>query len=581
MTSKPASQTESTELKEAVRASREVYWHAGGFSLFVNLLMLTGPLYMLQVYDRVLASQSIPTLVALTLLVLVLYGTLGVLEWARSGLFSVAASRFEGALSERAASAAMALSLSDPGRASDRPIRDLRQLRRFIASPVLGAIFDAPFSPLFLLILFMLHPLFGWWALFGAVVLVAISALNERVSTRLTKESEDFERGSVMRSAEMTRNAEVLKALGMGEAVRRRWQNLFDGGDTAFARSGRVLAGFSSGTKAFRLFLQSAILGIGAWLAINGESTAGAMVAASILMGRAIGPLEQIVGQWRNIVGARESWASLKGALEQVPQPVPQMPLPPIKGALSVEQAVSGPPGSQHAVLKGLTFSLQPGDVLGILGPSAAGKSSLARVLTGAWPVMAGHVRIDGADISSLPSETLGPQIGYLPQQADLLSGSVRDNIARFRDDASPEAIIAAAQAAGCHEMILRLAKGYDTEIGLGGAYLSAGQRQRIGLARALFGNPNLIILDEPNSNLDGPGELALQSAIAAAKSRGATVIIIAHRPNAIVHCTKLMVLDDGKVREFGPADEVLAKVLPKQVGTNVRTIRPGDGSHG
>ncbi len=577
----PATDPSASELNAALSASRRVLLHAGGFSLFVNLLMLTGPLYMLQVYDRVLASQSIPTLVALTLLVLVLYGTLGVLEWARSGLLSVAASRFEGQLSERAASAAMALSLSDPGRASDRPIRDLRQLRRFIASPVIGAIFDAPFSPLFLLVLFMLHPLFGWWALFGAVVLIATSVLNERVSARLTKESEDYERGSVMRSAEMTRNAEVLKALGMGKAVQTRWQRLFDGGDTAFARSGRILTAFSSGTKVFRLFLQSAILGIGALLVIQGESTAGAMIAASILMGRAIGPLEQIVGQWRNIVSARESWASLTGALAQAPKPAEPMPLPPIRGELRVENAVSGPPGSQYAVLRGLTFALVPGDVLGILGPSAAGKSSLARMLTGAWPVMSGHVRIDGADISSLPSDVLGPQIGYLPQQADLLSGSVRDNIARFREDAAPEAIIAAAQAAGCHDMILRLPQGYDTEIGLGGAYLSAGQRQRIGLARALFGNPNLIILDEPNSNLDGPGELALQSAIAAAKARGATVVIIAHRPNAIVHCTKLMVLDDGKVREFGPADEVLAKVLPKPGATNVRTIRPGDGGHG
>ncbi|WP_291203483.1 type I secretion system permease/ATPase [Hyphomonas sp.] len=577
---KPDAALQDKELGEALRASRSVFWHAGGFSLFVNLLMLTGPLYMLQVYDRVLASQSIPTLVALTLLVLVLYGTLGVLEWARSGLFSVAASRFEGALGARAASAAMALSLADPGRASDRPVRDLRQLRRFIASPVSGALFDAPFSPLFLLVLFMLHPLFGLWAVFGAVVLIGAALVNERASAHLTKESEDLERASTLRSAEMMRNAEILKALGMGEAVRQRWQRTFDGGDAAFSKSARILTGFTSGTKAFRLFLQSAILGIGAWLAIKGEATPGAMIAASILMGRAIAPLEQLVGQWRTVAAARESWSALKQALSRAPAPLPQMPLPPIRGEVRAENVFAGPPGSKTAVLKGLTFQLSPGDVLGVLGPSAAGKSSLARVLTGTWPVASGHVRLDGADITTLPSETLGPQIGYLPQQADLLSGTVRDNIGRFRDDASPEAIITAAQAAGCHEMILRLPSGYDTDIGLGGAYLSAGQRQRIGLARALFGNPNLIILDEPNSNLDGPGEQALQSAIAAAKARGATVIIIAHRPNAIVHCTKLMVIDDGKIREFGPADEVLAKVLPKSAG-NVRTIRPGEGGHG
>lgn len=569
----------SHEPGAALRASRDVFWHAGGFSLFVNVLMLTGPLYMLQVYDRVLASQSVPTLVALTLLVLVLYATLAVLEWARSGLFSVIASRFEGTLGDRAAAASMALSLADPGKASDRPLRDLRALRRFIGSPVLGAVFDAPFSPLFLLVLFMLHPVFGWWALFGAAVLIVLALINERTSARLNRESEDFERLSGLRSAEMTRNAEVLKALGMGAAARRRWQAAFDAGDSAFARSGRILSGFSSVTKAFRLFLQSAILGLGAWLAIRGDASAGAMIAASILMGRAIAPLEQIVGQWRTIAAARDNWTSLSAALTKVPPPEALMPLPPIRGEVSVESAWAGPPGGEP-VLRGLSFELKPGEVLGILGPSAAGKSSLARVLTGAWPVSAGHVRLDGADIASLPSNTLGPQIGYLPQQADLLSGTIRDNIARFRDDAAPEAVISAAQAAGCHEMILRLPKGYDTEIGLGGAYLSAGQRQRVGLARALFGDPNLIILDEPNSNLDGPGEQALQSAIAAAKARSATVIIIAHRPNAIVHCTKLMVLDDGRIREFGPADEVLAKVLPKQASV-VRHIRPGDGSHG
>jgi PrtD family type I secretion system ABC transporter len=574
-----APRKDTEELKTALRASRSVFWHAGGFSLFVNLLMLTGPLYMLQVYDRVLSSQSVPTLVALTLLVLVLYGTLAVLEWARAGLFSVIASRFEGDLGERAAAASMTLSLADPGKATDRPLRDLRALRRFIGSPVLGAIFDAPFSPLFLLVLFMLHPLFGWWALFGAAVLIVLALMNERSSARLTRESEEFERLSTLRSAEMTRNAEVLKALGMGAAIRRRWQAAFDAGDSAFARSGRILSGYSSVTKAFRLFLQSAILGLGAWLAIKGDASPGAMIAASILMGRAIAPLEQIVGQWRGIATARENWASLKSALTNIPVPAAAMPLPPVRGAISLENAWAGPPGGEP-VLRGLSFDLAPGEVLGILGPSAAGKSSLARVLTGAWPVATGHVRLDGADITQLPSDTLGPQIGYLPQQADLLSGTVRDNIARFRDDASPEAIISAAQAAGCHDMILRLSKGYDTDIGLGGAYLSAGQRQRIGLARALFGNPNLIILDEPNSNLDGPGEQALQSAIAAAKARGATIIIIAHRPNAIVHCTKLMVLDEGRIREFGPADTVLAKVMPKQASV-VRHIRPGEGSNG
>jgi len=564
------------ELVEALTSSKGVVFHLLAFSCFLNLLMLTGPLYMLQVYDRVLPSQSVPTLMALTVLILMLYATLGILEWVRTGLLSSAASRFEDRLSERVANASMDMSLTDAGQIGDKPLRDLRMIRRFLSGPVPGALLDAPWSPLFFIVLFMLHPIFGLWAVFGGVVLVGIGLVNQRMTDRHLRDTETMERAAQLRSQEMVRNAEVIDAMGMRPKLRERWKTAFDTSDNRMFESSRKLAGFTSGTKAFRLFLQSAILGIGAWLVIKGShgaTTAGELVAASILMGRAIAPIEQAVAQWRSIITTHESWVSLKAILEKTPPRDETMELPPIRGQLTVEGLYGGPPGSRKPVIKNLSFRLEPGDVLGILGPSAAGKSTLARLLTGVWPLISGTIRIDGAELGQFSREQLGSQIGYLPQQSDLMSGTIRDNISRYDPSAAPADIIAAAEAAACHELILHLADGYDTEVGMAGAYLSAGQRQRIGLARALYGNPTLVILDEPNSNLDAKGDSALQEAILKLRQRGATTVLVAHRPNAIAHCNKLLVIDGGELKAFGPRDEVLAKILPKP--TDVATIHP------
>ncbi len=562
----------NNELKSGLQASRGVFMHLGAFSFFLNLLALTGPLYMLQVYDRVLMSQSIPTLVALTGLVVILYATQFVLEWVRSNLFDAASSRFEEELGDRAVDAAMQSSLLHPGKGSERPLKDLRTLRRFFAGPAIKLVFDAPWAPIFLGVLFLLHPYFGLWAVFGAVVLIVLGLVNQSASSRLMQETEQMERVSNMRAIEVVQNAEVIDAMGMREPLRKRWREAFDGSDNALAGSGRILSGFTSGTKAFRMFLQSAILGLGAYLAVQGVSTPGAMIAASIIMGRAIAPIEQLVGQWRSVVSARDAWGSLSAFLEETPEGSEAMDLPPLRGFVSLENVYAAPPGIQKAVLKNISFKLEPGDVLGILGPSAAGKSTLARVLTGIWKPGSGDVRVDGADMATFPRHALGPQIGYLPQQSDLLSGTIRENISRFAPNASPEAIIEAAKAANCHELILRQSDGYDTEIGHGGAFLSAGQRQRVGLARAIYGNPNIVILDEPNSNLDAPGDQALQFAIKGLKERNATTLIIAHRPNAIAHCNKLLVLDEGTIKLFGPRDEVLEKIMPDS--SKVRQIR-------
>lgn len=580
-----SSATDQRSLPEqALLKSRRTFAGLAVFSFFTSLLMLTGPLYMLQVYDRVLLSHSVPTLVALTILIAALYLTLGLLDWCRQSLFSIAGSAIEERLSQPAMDAAFSQNLNDPGRMSDQILRDLRTVRRFISSPALPALFDAPFSPLFFGVLFILHWAYGVWALIGAAILIVIALINQVANRKLLEDAEQGERMAQAQSNELLRQTEIVSALGMTQRLQARWKSLFDASDNAITRSGSALGGFTSTTKALRLLMQSGILGLGAYLSIIGTSTPGAMIAASILMGRAIAPIEQTVGQWRTVAAARAAWRSLIEVLGSGKANLPAMELPPITGKVAFENVIAAPPGSRQPVLKRVSLDISAGEALGIIGPSASGKSTLARVLIGLWPTLAGTVRIDGADISTYPPGQLGPQIGYLPQRVDLFSGTVRDNIARFDSDSPSEAIIAAARAAGCHELILRLPNGYDTEIGLAGAYLSDGQRQRIGLARALFGNPSLIVLDEPNSNLDSDGDAALQSAIKGIKERGATVIIIAHRPNAIAHCDRLLVMKEGEVALIGPRDEVLTQLAGSgaDAGTSrVAAIRRGEGQRG
>jgi len=573
---RPGQETKSIlALRDAVRDSRGIFIAAGVFGLAINILMLTGPLYMLQVYDRVLASQSVPTLVALTVLVAGLYTTLGFLDWIRQSIFTDAGSRFEDKLSDRAFNSVIADNMRDPGRINDRTLANLRLIRKFYSGPSLGAIFDIPFSPMFYAVLFMLHWAYGVWALFGSVVLVVLAVINKQVSSKAVERAEELERGAQQTTIEVMRNVEVMEAMGMRERMAQRWRGLTDESDEAIRKSSHSMGAFAASTKVFRLFLQSAILGLGAYLSIIGVSTPGAMIAASIIMGRAITPIQSVVTQWRTIVMAAGAWQSLKKQMETAQDEPDSMDLPAITGHLKLENVYSGPPSMRENTLRGISLELEPGDMLGVLGPSASGKSSLGRVMLGLWPVRHGVVRIDGADVQTYSRSKLGPQVGYMPQQVDLFAGSVIENISRFDPEASPQDIVAAAQAAGCHHLILALPDGYNTPVGSGGSYLSAGQRQRIGLARALYKDPNFVVLDEPNSNLDNSGDQALANALHALKQRGATTVIIAHRPNAIVHCTKLAVIESGELKAFGPRDEILPKVLPKGAVPGVRPAQP------
>ncbi len=574
-----ATKTQDNPMVLAIRSLRHIFYGVIGFSLFTSILMLTGPLYMLQVYDRVLASGSIPTLVALTLLILVLYMGFGVLEWVRNSILSRAGSRFEDILSNDTLIATLGQTLKDPGRTNDKPLRDLRTLRRFISGSAVTAAFDAPYALAFFLILFLIHPFYGLLAIFGGLVLVGIAFVNQKLTNDAMREAERLENAAQVQVREVTQNAEIIEALGMAERMQTQWRDKFDRSDAALVSSASLLGRFVSGTKAFRMFLQSSVLGLGAYLSIIGVSTPGAMIAASIITGRAIGPLEQLVGQWRTITSAKVAWEALSGLLGDRTVRQDQMELPKVQGEIRVEGVSVGPPGATKAFLSGLNFVIEKGDIVGLIGPSAAGKSTLARVLVGIWPAQVGTVRIDGSDMKSWPRKALGPQIGYLPQQVDLFSGPIKDNICRFEKDAAAKDVIAAAKAAGCHDMVLRLPNGYDTEIGERGAYLSAGQRQRVGLARALYGNPAIVIMDEPNANLDNDGETALQAAITSLQEKGTTVVLIAHRPSTIVQCNKLLMLDGGKIRAFGPREEVLAKVAPKNMG-GVSLLRKGE-NHG
>ena len=538
---------------------RNLLWQAAGISVLSNLLLLTGPLFMLQVYDRVLTSRSAPTLVALFGLVTALFAFYGVFDYLRGRLLTRLGARVQAELDTEVFQASVrAAQDNDPQRRRLLAVRDLEYLQQWFAGPAPLAVLDLPWSPFFFAALFLFHWQLGVLAVVGGLVLCVLALLNHVRSRRLTDmaktsstQAESFERS-------VRAGAEAATALGMLTAAATRWSRLRTSALTAQVAASDRIGGYGAAIKALRFFLQSAILALGAWLAITGVVTPGVIIAASILMGRALAPLEQMVGQWRSYAQVRLAWRSLHALFESCAGPRALTILPRPAGRMEARNVGVAPPHSPTPILRGLNFTIQPGQALGVIGPSACGKSALARALTGLWPVVQGSLRLDGATLDQWTPEQLGTHIGYLPQDVPLFAGTVAENIARLKPDYTDEAVVAAAQQARAHDVILALADGYDTRIGPANSGLSGGQRQRIGLARALFGSPALVVLDEPNAHLDAAGEQALTEVIGELKARGCAVVVMAHRPAAIAACESLLVLHNGRQRAYGQREEVL-----------------------
>jgi len=552
------SQTPSgQELIEARRTGTTFLAVAFLFSIFVNLLMLTGPLFMLQVYDRVLASRSEETLVALFILVGFLYALMALLDYARGRILGRFGARFQSALDERVFDITLRQT-AVPGSRPSTGLRDLETIQSLFASPIFLALLDMPWSPLFLVAIFIFHPMLGWVAVAGGGFLIVLAIANQLL-TRKRVENAQAASLNAHAFADQTRLAgEVVQTHGMRASVTERWLTRRNEALRETMTASDWTGSFTTFTKAFRLFLQSAMLAVGAYYVLQGELTAGAMIAGTILLGRALAPIEQSIGQWPAIQRARSAWHSLSEILEAVPLRPVSTELPVPEALLKVDRLTVVPPGSTRASLKSVSFRVEPGQALGVIGKSGSGKSSLARSLLGYWKSAAGEVRLGGATIAQYGEDRLGMHIGYLPQNVTLFSGTIAENIARMSTNPNDEDIVKAAQRANAHEMIMDLDKGYDTYIDGGNTQLSGGQRQRIALARALYGNPVLLILDEPNSALDSDGAGALNLAVRDFKASNKAVIIMTHRPSAISECDNLIILDKGTVTEFGPRDEVL-----------------------
>ncbi|HEX9857166.1 MAG TPA: type I secretion system permease/ATPase [Paracoccaceae bacterium] len=547
--------------RTAMRQLRGTFLQVGLFSAAINILMLTGPIYMLQVYDRVLSSGSIATLQGLFGIVVVLYAFLGIYELLRARLLSRASYRLDAMIGDKAFDFWLRSGVV-PDRSGYNPIRDLEVTRGFLASPAILGIFDVPWIPLFLAVVFFIHPWLGYLTVAGAVV-VAIAALLNQAMTRQSIHDamalDASERNFIERSRH---NAEAVLALGMQRKITRRWQELHLNSLARMQQGGERSEVFSAFSKAFRLLLQSALLTLGAYLAVRQEISPGAIIATSIIAGRALAPVDQVIGQWRSIGRAREAHRQLKKAFDNMPPERQHVRLPDPAGQLEVTRLTKVVPGhirtsERTKILDRVSFSLSPGDGLGVIGSSAAGKSSLARLLVGAWQPDLGEVRLDGATLDQWHPDDLGRHIGYLPQELEMLPGTIAENIARFDPAARDALVIEAAQIAGVHEMILTLPDGYSTRIGTVAQPLSGGQLQRLGLARAIYGIPRLIVLDEPNSNLDSTGDDALTGAIQTLRDRGCVVIVMAHRPSAIAAVNKVLILHKGAVAHFGDKEEV------------------------
>ena len=551
-----------SEMRLALDALRPFFLRAAGLSVVASLLVLAPTGYMLEVYDRVVNSRNHTTLAMLTLLVLAVYALMEVLDWARGQLMHASALALDQRMGGRVFNAVFEANRKRAGGGTAQPLHDLRSVREFLNTPVLIACMEAPVSLVFLLLIFAISPVLGWASVVAAVLQTLVAWLNQGSTQPPLLEANRSAMAAQQYADACLRNAQVIEAMGMLGDIHRRWmerQRTFLERQAQASEAGGV---FQALSKLLQNVTGSLLLGLGAWLLLRNDLNGGAsmMIVSSILGGRVLAPLVQMVSQWQAVVNVRQAWARLDVLLAALPVAPPAMALPAPVGRLSVEQLVVAAPGSQVPILKGISFALEPGEVLVVAGPTASGKTTLARMLVGLWPATNGKVRLDGVDMFTWNKAELGPYIGYLPQGVDLLDGSVAENIARF-GAVDPQQVEAAARAVGLHETILALAQGYDSPVGRDGAILSGGERQRVGLARALYGKPRMVVLDEPNGSLDEAGDAALALALAQLKADGATLVVISHRASVLGVADKMLVLQEGQVRAFGPRDVVLAEM--------------------
>ncbi len=554
-----------SELGDALRACRDAFIGVGVMSCMINLLYLTGSIFMLEVYDRVIPSRSVPTLVGLIVLAGGLYAAQGGLDLLRGRILGRVGTSLDEAINARVFDTVVRLPLVAGNRSEGlQPLRDLDNIRSFLGSMGPGAFFDLPWLPFYLAICFAFHWLIGLTALIGAIILVTLTLITEFMSRTPAREAMMLAARRNDLAASSRRNAEVLVAMGMSGRLTKRWSEANETYLAGNQRASDVAGGLGAIAKVMRMMLQSAVLAVGAYLVINQEATGGIIIAGSILSARALAPVDLAIAHWKGFVAARQSWARLTKLLQQMPASNAQTLLQGPSKRLSVEGVSIVPPGDQRLIVQDVTFAIEAGSGVGVIGPSGSGKSSLVRALVGVWLPVRGKVRLDGAALDQWSSDVLGRYVGYLPQDVELFGGSVAQNISRFDPEAKSDAIIAAAKEAGVHDMIIKMREGYDTQIGEQGTALSAGQAQRVALARALYGDPFLIVLDEPNSNLDTEGDEALTRAVRSARARGAIVIVVAHRPIGIEAVDQVLVLKDGRQQAFGPKETVLGQVLQR-----------------
>ncbi|WP_373085980.1 type I secretion system permease/ATPase [Sneathiella sp.] len=551
-------------LKETLDKCTRVFVIIAVFGLAINMLMLTSPIFMMQVFDRVITSRNTDTLVLLMMIAGLALLTMALLEGVRTFILVRVSSWLDRQIGGAALTASILSTLSTGREASVQSLRDLSTFRSFLTGPSVFPILDAPFAPLFLGVMFLLHPLLGWIALIGALVLISLAIVNEKATRKLLNQAGGRSMVAMKEAETASRNADVIEAMGMMPQLINRWNKHHTEALTLQAGASDRGGIIVSASKFVRVMLQIGITGAGAWLVIKAEMSPGSMIAGSIIMGRALAPVEQAIGSWKGFLSARAAYGRLKTQLDDSAPSTELMPLPRPKGIVSVEGLSYTHVNTKEPILRNINFRLNCGEILGVIGPTAAGKTTLVRVLVGNLKPRFGHARLDEMDVAEWSAEDRGQYIGYLPQDIELFSGTIRENIARM-GDGDPAVVISAAKKAGIHEMILRMEKGYETDIGEGGAALSGGQRQRIALARALYGDPSLLVLDEPNANLDSQGESALMSAMENLRAEGMTIIVIAHRPNVLKHVDKILVLKDGMLQDFGPRDDVLMKLQGRQ----------------